>query len=155
MFYVYGENIKSDFEAKWGRESIEDDSHSGQPVSAATPEMSEKVKEFIMQDRRVTVSRIAEEMGIPTGTVHLIMHNHLEMSREDLELLRESPTNFFMNLVNGDETWIYHRDPESKMESIQWKHKTSPIPKKLKAAESTDKVMADQPKEFFWRDNVL
>jgi len=63
-----------------------------------------------------------------------------------LELLTEDPEHFFQRLVTGDETWVYHRDPESKMESMQWKHKTSPTSKKFRVEKSAGKVMAT----VFW-----
>ena len=50
---------------------------------------------------------------------------------ENLKLLTEDLEHFFQRLVTGDETWVYHRDPESKMESMQWNHKTSPPLKSL------------------------
>jgi hypothetical protein len=34
--------------------------------------------------------------------------------QENLELLTEDPEHFFQRLVTGDETWVYHRDAESK-----------------------------------------
>ena len=54
-------------------------------------------------------------------------------------------------LVTGDEAWLYHRDPESKMESMQWKHKTSPTPKKFRVKKSAGKVMAT----VFWDEKGL
>jgi len=57
--------------------------------------------------------------------------NRRQCCQENLELLTEDPEHFFQCLMTGDETWVYHRDPESKMESMQWKHKTSPTPKSL------------------------
>ena len=44
--------------------------------------------------------------------------------------------------MTGDETWVYHRDPESKMESMQWKHKTHPTPKMFRVEKFVGKVMA-------------
>ena len=29
-------------------------------------------------------------------------------------------------IVTGDETWIHHYDPETKQQSMQWKHASSP-----------------------------
>jgi len=49
--------------------------------------------------------------------------------QENLELLTEDPEHFIQSLVTGDETWLYHRDPECKIVSMHWKHKTSPTPK--------------------------
>ena len=111
------------------------------------------------------VSRLAEEIGISAGAVWTIIHEKLDMSKvsarwvprmlspfqkdtrrqccqENLELLTEDPEHFFQRLVIGDETWVYHRDPESKIESMQWKHKTSPKPKKFKVEIFAGKVMA-------------
>ena len=53
--------------------------------------------------------------------------------------------------MTGDETWVYDRDPESKMESMEWKHKTSLTPKKLRVEKYADKVMAT----FFWDEKGL
>ena len=48
--------------------------------------------------------------------------------------------------MTGDEIWAYHRDPESKMESMQWKHKISPTPKKFRVEKHDGKAMAT----VFW-----
>jgi len=55
-------------------------------------------------------------------------HSSPVLSREPGAAHRGSG-NLFQLLVTGDENWVYHRDPESKLESMQWKHKTSPTPK--------------------------
>ena len=46
---------------------------------------------------------------------------------------------------------MYHRDPESKMESMLWKHKTSPTPKMFRVEKSAGKVMAT----VFWDEKGL
>lgn len=179
---VYGEDAPSSYKVKfwskqfkWGRESIEDDPHTGRPVEASSPEVCKKVEDLIMADRRVKIARIAEEMGIAIGTVHKIIHEKLWMtkvsarwvprmltplqkdvrrqcSKENLELLHMDPDDFYQRLVTGDETWVYHKDPESKMESMQWKHRTSPTPKKFRVEKSAGKVMAT----VFWdKDGLL
>ena len=40
-----------------------------------------------------------------------------------------------------DETWIHHYDPETKIQSMQWKHKGSPTTKKFKVFPSAGKVL--------------
>jgi len=40
---------------KVGRTSTDDDEHSGQPVSSSTPEMTERVRQIIREDRRRTI----------------------------------------------------------------------------------------------------
>ena len=53
--------------------------------------------------------------------------------------------------MTGDKAWVYHRDPESKMASMQWKHKTSTTPKMFRVEKSAGKVMAT----VFWDEKGL
>jgi hypothetical protein len=47
-----------------------------------------------------------------------------------------------LNMIGtGDESWVYHYQPESKHASVQWKHPSSPPTKKFKVMESAVKVM--------------
>jgi len=41
-----------------------------------------------------------------------------------------------------DETWLYHYDPETKQQSIEWRHSVSPRPKKFRVQKSARKVLA-------------
>ena len=42
---------------------------------------------------------------------------------------------------NGEETWVYGCDPETKFQSFQWKHPESPRPKNARQVRSKVKVM--------------
>lgn len=48
--------------------------------------------------------------------------------------------------VTVDETWVHYYQPETKQQSKQWKHVSSPPPKKAKSSPSAGKVMAT----VFW-----
>jgi hypothetical protein len=48
---------------------------------------------------------------------------------------------FLLNIVTGDESWFHHFDPETKRQSTEWHHRTSPKKKKLKTVPSASKVM--------------
>jgi hypothetical protein len=37
---------------------------------------------------------------------------------------------FLKTVITGDETWVYGYDPKTKVPSSQWKHSSSPRPKK-------------------------
>jgi hypothetical protein len=50
------------------------------------------------------------------------------------------------NSVTENETWVHHISPETKRNSMMWKHPSSPTAKKLKKATSVHKVMAT----VFW-----
>jgi len=55
-------------------------------------------------------------------------------------------------LVAVDETWLYHYDPETKQQSIEWRHSGSPRPKKWQVQKSAGKVLAS----IFWdQDSIL
>ena len=70
----------------------------------------------------------------------------VESSQELLEVCNADPEDFHTRLVTGDETWLHHWDPDTKKESMQWKHPGSPPPKKFRTQPSASKVMAT----VFW-----
>ena len=66
----------------------------------------------------------------------------VESSQELLEVYNANTEDFYTRLVTGDDTWIHHWDPDTKKESMQWKHPGSPPPKKFRTQPSASKVMA-------------
>jgi len=55
-------------------------------------------------------------------------------------------------LVTVDETWLYHYDLETKQQSVEWWHSSSPRPKKFRVQKSAGKVLA----LIFWdQDGIL
>ena len=69
---------------------------------------------------------------------------HQQFSGENLDILRANPENF-SRIITGDKTWAHHHDPDTKQESMEWKHKGSPTPKKC-LQQSAGKIMAT----VFW-----
>jgi len=69
-----------------------------------------------------------------------------ELSSENLKLMQLDWNLFVKRIVTGDETWIYHDNPESKQQSMQWKHASSPSPRKFKVQASAGKIMCT----IFW-----
>ena len=53
----------------------------------------------------------------------------LEIAQDMLDNANSDP-NFLNIVITGDETWVYGYDPETKMQSAQWKHPNSPRTKK-------------------------
>ena len=43
-----------------------------------------------------------------------------------------SDSTFLGNVITGDETWVYEYDPETRVQSSQWKSPSSPRAKKKK-----------------------
>jgi hypothetical protein len=57
------------------------------------------------------------------------MEQLLSISLELRDRVTSDP-NFFQNVTTGDESWVYGYEPETKVQSSQWKTPNSPRPKK-------------------------
>ena len=55
---------------KAGRTSTDYDERSGRPVSSSTPEMIERVRQIIHEDRRRTIDEVSMLVEISCGTRH-------------------------------------------------------------------------------------
>ena len=55
-----------------GREDVEDDERPGRPNTSTTDVTVEKVKEMVMNDRRITIRQVADDIGISIGSCHEI-----------------------------------------------------------------------------------
>jgi len=84
------------------------------------------------------------ERGSKTSTVPVVWAN--------FEFFRRDPNDFLSWLVTMDEAWLYHYDPETKQQSMEWRHSGSPRPKKFWVQKSSGKVLAS----IFWdQDGIL
>ena len=55
-------------------------------------------------------------------------------------------------MVTMDETWLIHYDPETKQQSMEWRHSSSPRPEKFGVQKSAGKFLAST----FWdQDGIL
>ncbi|UYV70650.1 hypothetical protein LAZ67_8000166 [Cordylochernes scorpioides] len=147
----------------------EDEHRPGIPVESVTQENIDKIHVLFMLDRRMTVRRIEETLGILKTTVDRIMREHFglrklsarwvpklltpdqkavkrKLSLDNLALFEANPEEFVNRFVTMDETWAHHFTPESKQQSMQRRHSGSPPPKKAKTVPSAGKVKVS----VFW-----
>lgn len=152
-----------------GRQSTEDEHRSGRPIETCTNENVQFVQDLIQKDRRVNIRNVADCLKLSYGTTHhiitdilgynkvcarwvprMLTHENkqvrLTTSRENLDLFREDQAKFLRRYVTMDETWAHHFDPETKLQSMEWKHVDSPTPVKFRKIASAGKVMAS----VFW-----
>ena len=75
-----------------------------------------------------------------------------QSSEQILEFFRRDPNDSLSRLVTMNETWLYHYDPETKQQSMEWRHSGSPRPKKFRVKKSAGKFLAS----IFWdQDGIL
>lgn len=148
-----------------GRNDVHNRHGRGRPACIVTPQMVKNVESYIMKDRRVTLQEVANRFSISKGSVFKIVRDNLGLSKvsarwvpkqlsADQKLVRKTTSKdllarhkrqgdgFLHHIVTGDETWIHHSEPESKVQSKQWVRAGSPPPKKFKLSPSAGKVMA-------------
>ena len=104
------------------------------------------------EDRRISAKSIAEQLGISREQVGSFIHEDWDMReislkwvpkrldddqkrqrcqsyKHNLELFRCDPNDFLSRLAPMEETWLYHYGPETKQQSIEWRHSGSRHPK--------------------------
>lgn len=149
---------------KNGRTSVTHNEGAGRPFTAVSEENIERSREMILVDRRVTVDDVAHRLQISHGSAYEIIHNRLgfhkvcarwvpkqltqlhkqtrlDICKQHLDRYVNERDNFFDRIITGDETWIHHYEPESKRQSMEWKHPNSPSKKKFKTQPSVGKLM--------------
>ncbi|GFS73022.1 histone-lysine N-methyltransferase SETMAR [Trichonephila clavipes] len=178
---VYGEEcMSSGMVRRWvrdfknGRTDVHDEARAGRP--SASDETIAKVEAAMLEDRRTTVRELCEKIPeVSKTTIDKILTEHLGYSkvcarwipkmltadhkRQRVEAAQEflafhgtTEEEFLDSIVTGDETWVHYTTPETKEQSKQWKHPSSPRAKKFKQILSAGKIMASS----FWdRKGVL
>lgn len=158
-----------------GRDMVENEPHNRRPRTSITPDNIKRVEEMILEDRRVTVRDLSEEVGISIGSIESIIHNHLEyrkitarwvprllnfeqkhhrveVCQRLLDRYEVEGDNFLTRIFTTDETWVHYYTPESKIASMEWRKKGEGAPVKAKVTRSAGKVMCTV---FFDRRGVL
>uniref|UniRef100_A0A0P4VYL2 Uncharacterized protein n=1 Tax=Scylla olivacea TaxID=85551 RepID=A0A0P4VYL2_SCYOL len=65
--------------------------------------------------------------------------NRKEISQEMLKCASQDQ-NFMNTIITGNETWAYSYDPETKLQSSQWKQPSLPRPKKVRQVRNSVKL---------------
>ena len=152
------------------RTSIDEDFWSGRTSTSIDDVHIDAVRHLILQNCRLTIREIAEDVGISFGSRQAILTEKLYMQRvvakfvprvltEDQKTNRVNISqeqldrvsvdeNFLKTIVTGDETWVYGYDVETKAQSSQWVGQGSPRPKKARMSRSNMKLMLVF---FYWQ----
>ena len=66
-------------------------------------------------------------------------HQWCQSSEQLFGFLWRDPNDFLWRVVTTDETWLHHYDPETKQQSMEWRHSGSPRPKKSECKNPMEK----------------
>jgi len=106
----------------------------GRPKTVTTPEIIDQVHELILKDSEdFDMRRLSK--WVPKCLNADKKYQRCQ-SEQLLEFFRRDPSDFLSRLVTMDETWLYHYDPETKQQSMDWRHSGSPHPKKFQVKKS-------------------
>ncbi|UYV77282.1 hypothetical protein LAZ67_15000334 [Cordylochernes scorpioides] len=160
-------------EFKNSRTDVHDEPRAGRP--SVSDETIAKVEAAMLEDRRITVRKLCDLVpDVSKTTIDKILREHLGYSKvcaiwvpkmltEDhkwqrvdaaqkfLDCHKTDGEEFLDSIVTGDVTWVHHTTPETKEQSKQWKHISSPKPLKFKQTLSAGKIMAT----VFWNRKSL
>lgn len=112
---------------KADRERVEDEGRPGRAKrKPATDEAHvHRIKELLLENRRLTTRKLAEAVGISNGSANTIVTEHLCLERvksrmvaktqqyvrkrvsRDREAMLSDHQNVLKGIITGDETWIH------------------------------------------------
>ena len=134
--------------------NICDRPRNGRPSSAHSSANIDQADALIKGNKRITINELAESLGVSAGSAVKIMDTRgfskvsarwvprqlieaYKQSRQEACFERleycHSDKAFLERIATGDETWVHHFKPESKITLMEWRHPTSPRSKKFKA----------------------
>jgi histone-lysine N-methyltransferase SETMAR len=128
-----------------------------------TTDNIERVRQMLLQNRRLSLRWISEELGISKDSVSTIIHQDLGKRKicshfvshsltddqketrmhtagEFIDTCDQDPT-FLQTIVTGDESWCCQYDPESKRQTMEWRSPSSPRPIKSRLQKSRIKTL--------------
>lgn len=150
-------------ESETGRAQISDQPRSGRPVTATDEAHQLQVHNLIQSNRRIKQREIANQIGISQDRVCVIINllgyrklsarwvprnlteaqkaQRVTCCQQLLQRFHEEGDEFLLKIVTGDESWVHHYDPEEKSQSKEYRHSSSPPPRKFKVGPSAGKIL--------------
>ncbi|UYV68539.1 hypothetical protein LAZ67_6000079 [Cordylochernes scorpioides] len=167
---VYGEVcMSSGMVRRWvrefknGRTDDHDEPRAGRP--SVSDETIAKVEAAMLEDRnlapdvsKTTIDKILREhlgyskvcaIWVPKMLTEDHKRQRVDAAQKFLDCHKTDGEEFLDSIVTGDVTWVHCTTPETKEQSKQWKHASSPKPLTFKQTLSAGKLIAT----VFWDRN--
>jgi len=85
---------------------------------------------------------------VPHQLTAELKERRIDACQELLKRFEAEGDGFLRRIVTGDETWVHYYQSETKKASKEWRHTSSPKPKKFCTQPSAGKVMLTP----FWEE---
>ena len=139
------------------------------PKTVTTPEIIDQIQELILEHSRITAKSVAEKLGVSFEQVGSTINEVLYMWKlsakwfpkclnadqkrqlcfclKNFGDFRLNQNGFLSRLVTMGDTSLYHYDPETKQQSMEWGHSGVPRqPQKFRMKNSAGTFLAS----IFW-----
>ena len=74
-----------------GREEVRDEERCGRERDVRTPDLVDKIRKFLDEDRRVSLLTVAAQFGVGEATVHRVVHEILPQEARTLQIWPVAP----------------------------------------------------------------
>ena len=175
LLNVYGDRTVDVSTVGWwvvcfssGDSNVKDKPRSGWPCTAVTPRNEERLDQLICANWQITTRELCTELSISFSALETMVatleyrkvcakwvprlltqehkEHHMQVCPDLLNQYKAEDDSFLERIITGDETCCHHYEPESKQQSMDWRHVNSPWKKKFKMLPSVGKVMC----AVFW-----
>jgi len=114
------------------------------PSTSKTDENINKVREILINNRKLTIRELAEDLNIAYGSIKDIVVNGLSLRRVAAKLdpkelnfmqkrtalsspkISKAESDSTFKRITGDETWVYEYDTQSRHQVSEWKTSNEP-----------------------------
>jgi len=157
------------WEAKRGKNGVNDAPRSGRPVSTNVAWRIEKVRELVSEQPRVSVRRLEQLSDIPKEVIRNILTKNLNMVKMNCRWVPKELSNaqrservrscksilatwerswseLTRRLVTSDETWVNYETSHDRISGGEWRKRGSKPPELPKIPNNRKKIMAT----VFW-----
>jgi len=181
LLNIYGDQTVDVSTVRWwvarfssGDSDVKGQPLSGQPCTAVTPRNEEHLDQLIRANRWITTRELCTELNIGCNVLDMMVatleyrkvcarwvprmltqehkEHHMQVCQDLLNQYKAEGDSFLDHVITGEETWCHHYEPESKQQSMEWRHVNSPSKKRFKTLPSAGKVICT----VFWdRQGVI
>ncbi|XP_014779394.1 uncharacterized protein LOC106875665 [Octopus bimaculoides] len=154
---------------KNGWTKVKQEEEVGRSSTATIDVKIQKAREMILTNQRVTIDEVACSLQISHGSAYETVHdklrfykvsagwvprelteahncNRVDICQHLFDHYNDEGEAAFDRTVTGDEIWVHLFGPESKMQSMEWKHQESSAKKDSRRKPSAEKVLPN----VFW-----